>query len=70
MTTCQHCADGMLDEICMDVAPPSEPLPLACTRPMGHQGDHIACGLKHNLARWTNDTADAQQRVLEGLSDG
>ena len=55
MTACELCADEMMDDICAAVAPPSEPLPMCCTRKVGHDGDHVACGLRHNLASWAND---------------
>jgi hypothetical protein len=50
------CRCGM----CGKLSPPSvNGLQYLCTRPVGHDGPHVACGaIEHNLATWEGPAND------------
>lgn len=52
---CQH--DG---EMCdSEWTPEGDNLPWVCTREDGHDGPHVACGVReHEMAEWTEEAAD------------
>jgi hypothetical protein len=35
----------------------------ACTRPTGHEGDHVSCGIiNHSIERWANQAQELEAK--------
>ena len=53
MKTCPYCHDNdKVDEWCVSRKPGEFGVP-ECTRKVGHEGDHVACGyFTHEADRW------------------
>jgi hypothetical protein len=51
---CQHSEDMCASKW----TPDGDRLPWVCNKPAGHDGRHMACGLTHAVAMWTEEQAD------------
>jgi hypothetical protein len=61
MHGCKYCANDPLVELCGQVHPST--MKYGCTRPVGHTGFHVACGVSsHMIARWLPQRNKPQQR--------
>lgn len=40
-----------------------------CTRPSGHEGSHVACGLQHNYHTWEIDVYGSPWKLIDGEED-
>lgn len=54
---CDHCR--LENQLCCSAC--GGPEGLYCTRPAGHSGDHVDCGIsedEHPMSRWSQDQGD------------
>ncbi len=59
---CLYCNQGMREPICGKTHGVGDgAVGFACTRSPDHDGDHVACGVHHNVSSWPNADDSSQE---------